>query len=205
MQEWIADVENTATQRNEARNRDYENVTSRLTEIKESYSTIRVDIIKQQEVVDHFKGIQVDKITEELRNVVQDLASTADFQGEQLKGLEIRLDCAREAKSEVHRLKGDLEAEVSTRMMKHQELQNRLDREVGEFSRRVERLTAATSELGGDLQKSRSTVMMRSGSLTPTSLGSFDRSRLGSVPLLDDSLGLDRRSSGNHDLQGCDS
>merc|ERR1712012_354154 len=143
--------------------------------------------------------------TEELRMVVQDLANTSDSQGNKIKKLESTLDAAREAKNEVHRLKSDLDAETSARTLKDTELQGRLEREVHEFSRRVERLTAATSELGGDLQKSRSTVMMRSGSLTPSSLGSFDRSRLGSVPLLDDSLGLDRRSSGNHDLQGCDS
>merc|ERR1712107_816631 len=83
---------------------------------------------------------------------------------------------------EVHRLKSDLDAEVSTRTLKDTELQGRLEREVHEFSRRVERLTAATSELGGDLQKTRSSVM-RTGRLSvASSLGSAnltpDRTRL---------------------------
>merc|ERR1712135_272160 len=110
----------------------------------------------------------------ELRMVVQDLANTSDSQGNKIKKLESTLDAAREAKNEVHRLKSDLDAETSARTLKDTELQGR-----------VERVTAATSELGGDLQKSRSNVMhhsMRTGSVSVTSLGSAsfnqDRARL---------------------------
>merc|ERR1712012_951946 len=175
MQDWVTDVESTVTQRFEARARERESVTVRLTELKDIQFHLRSEIVKQQEHIDQFKGFQVDKVTEELRRVVQDLASTSDFQGNKIKDLEGTLDAAREAKIEVHRLKSDLDAEVSSRTLKDSELQDRLEREVHEFSRRVERLTAATSELGGDLHKSRSTAM-RTGSLSVTSLGSANLS-----------------------------
>jgi len=189
MQAWLTDVESMGTQRNEARTREFENVTARLSELKEHQFTLRSELIKHQEHIDHFKGFQVDKVTEELRKVVQDLALTSDHQGDKIKELESTLDGAREAKSEVHRLKGDLDAEVSTRALKDNELQGRLERELQEFSRRVERLTAATSELGGDLQKSRSAAMlspMRSPSISPSSIGAVPvgaehNTRLGSI------------------------
>jgi len=165
-------VENTAKERSDARGRD---VDVRLSEMKDIQGQLRSEILRQQEHIEQFKGFQVDKVTEELRRVVQDLASTSDMQGGKIKELERMLEAAREAKSEVHRLKNDLEAEVSTRALKDTELQGRLEREVHEFSRRVERLTTATSELGGDLQKSRSNTMyhsMRSGRLSVASIGS---------------------------------
>merc|ERR1712135_52994 len=189
MQDWVTDVESTVTQRFEARAREMESVTVRLTELKDIQFQLRSEIVKQQEHIDQFKGFQVDKVTEELRRVVQDLASTSDFQGNKIKELESTLDGAREAKSEVHRLKSDLDAEVSTRALKDNELQGRLEWELQEFSRRVERLTAATSELGGDLQKSRSAAMlspMRSPSISPSSIGAVPvgaehDTRLGSI------------------------
>merc|ERR1712135_265506 len=182
MQDWVTDVESTVTQRFEARAREMESVTVRLTELKDIQFQLRSEIVKQQEHIDQFKGFQVDKVTDELRQGGQDLANTSDFQGNKIKELEGTLDAAREAKIEVHRLKSDLDAEVSTRTLKDTELQGRLEREVHEFSRRVERLTAATSELGGDLQKTRSSVM-RTGRLSvASSLGSAnltpDRTRL---------------------------
>lgn len=175
MQDWVTDVETTFTQRSETRAREIETMNVRLTELKDIQFQLRSEIVKQQEHIDQFKGFQVDKVTDELRQVVQDLANTSDFQGNKIKELEGTLDAAREAKIEVHRLKSDLDAEVSTRTLKDTELQGRLEREVHEFSRRVERLTAATSELGGDLHKSRSTAM-RTGSLSVTSLGSANLS-----------------------------
>ena len=103
---------------------------------------------------------QVDKVTSELRKVVQDLAHTAHTQGDKIQDLESLLDTAREAKKEVQRLSPDLAAEVSARSLKDSEVQTRLDKEVHEFSRRVERLTTATSELGSDLQRTHDSVAM---------------------------------------------
>merc|ERR1712136_698892 len=159
----------------ECRAREVGDLCSAVKSLQDIQFQLRSEIVKQQEHIDQFKGFQVDKVTDELRQVVQDLANTSDFQGNKIKELEGTLDAAREAKIEVHRLKSDLDAEVSTRTLKDTELQGRLEREVHEFSRRVERLTAATSELGGDLHKSRSTAM-RTGSLSVTSLGSANLS-----------------------------
>lgn len=172
MQDWISDVEGSFSQDREGRTRESESFVMRITEIKDITTSLRSEMIKQQQHIEQFKGLQVDKITDELRKVVQDLALTSDFQGGKIKELEVGLDHAVEAKREVHRLRGDLDAEMSTRTMKDSELEKRLEREVHEFSRRVDRLTAATSELGGDLQKTRSTAWHRSGSATPTSLSS---------------------------------
>merc|ERR1712136_633375 len=96
MQAWLTDVESMGTQRNEARTREFENVTARLSELKEHQFTLRSELIKHQEHIDHFKGFQVDKVTEELRKVVQDLALTSDHQGDKIKELESTLDGARE-------------------------------------------------------------------------------------------------------------
>ena len=78
--------------------------------------------------------------------MVQDPASTSDFEGSKIKDWESALDAAREAKNEVHCL------------------------------------TTASSELGGDLQKTRQSVVHRTGSLSVGSLGSAnltpDRKRL---------------------------
>lgn len=160
VQSWLTEIETVGTQRNETKAREIEAVSSRMSEVKDTLFTIRAGLLKHQEHIDMWQGFQVDKVTSELRKVVQDLAHTAHTQGDKIKDLESLLDTAREAKKEVQRLSTDLAAEVSARSLKDSEAQSRLDKEVHEFSRRVDRLTTATSELGSDLQRTHDSVAM---------------------------------------------
>jgi len=144
------------TQRNDSRAADIADLTSCWSELKEVVAGVRHDVRSHQEQLDVWQTLEVNKATTELRAIVQDLSLLSQAQGDKLCALEFSLQEGREAKAEVLRVSRDLAAEKQTRTKKYAELQARLESEVHEFGRRVERLTGATSELGGSLRDSES-------------------------------------------------
>ena len=78
MQDLVFDVESTAMQRLEAGGRELDAVDLRLSELIQVQTQLRSETPKQQQQFVHVKGFQVDGVTDELRSVVQDLATIAD-------------------------------------------------------------------------------------------------------------------------------
>jgi len=154
LQSWASELEAMCASRNDARTRDLESLNTRIVELKEMHFAFRSETLQHQELAEAGRGSEFNKVTEELRRVVQDLSETSSNQGDQIKELESNLEGARGAKLEVHRLSMDLSAESTARSTKDSELQARLEREVSEMTRRIERLTGATTELVSDLRQS---------------------------------------------------
>lgn len=178
MQVWLTDVETLAGQRNDARTQDVEALNSRWSELKEVVTHLRHEVVSHQEHIDSWKGLDVNRATEELRLVVQDISIMSQNQGDKICSLEGQLQDGRQAKLEVHRVASDLAVEIQARTSKDAELQARLEREVQEFGRRVERLTGATCELGDSLRNSE--TRRHSMAVFP-SLAATPRTRAGSM------------------------
>jgi hypothetical protein len=175
LQSWVTDVEAVGTQRNEMRNRDFDAVADRHNELKQQHLALRSDLSNFQELVDTWKRYEVNKITDELRSVVSDLSIASNLQADKIQHLETNLDAAREAKAEVHRISSDLAAEATARTTKDAELKSRLDREVTEMSRRVDRLTGASCDLATELRHSEA----RTSNVLSSPRGSRNGSLLG--------------------------
>merc|ERR1712136_611167 len=119
----------------------------RLQENKEVVLALRSSLVKTQDQLEHLRDDDTRKATEELRRVVCDLAATSSGQGEKIKELEATLEKANEAKLDVHRISNDLAAEVSTRTLRDAEFSSRLERELQEVARRVDRFSSASDQL----------------------------------------------------------
>merc|ERR1712136_10839 len=97
------------------------------------------------------------------------------LKADMIQHLETNLDAAREAKAEVHRMSSDLAAEATARTTKEAEMKSRLEREVTEMSRRVDRLTGASCDLASELRHSEA----RTSNVLASPRGSRNGSLLG--------------------------
>lgn len=151
MQSWLADVETSSSQRHDARGRELVGFSSRLDDLKDQQFSMRADFAKMIERNDGYRDASLQH--DEQRKVLLDLCASSSAQGEKIQDLEAHVQSAREARSEVTRLSVDLREETSNRVKKDNEIQARLEREVSEFARRIDRLATATSQLDNQLSE----------------------------------------------------
>jgi len=159
METWLTDVDTSVARRNDACRNEIEYLNERVTELKEMFHDSVAKLHADQK--ESWQGAQIDKLIDrmtcELRKVVQDLAHTSLMQGDKIKELEEHFEAAREAKHEVVRLGSELRAEVAMRIRKQSDLESRMERDMGHFAQRVEHLATSTTNLNDDLRASRST------------------------------------------------
>jgi len=162
LEAWMSDVEGLVSQKSESHSRDVHSVNLRIDEVKDAIFGIKSNAIKIQEQLDHLKSNDAAKVTGDLRKVVMDLAVTSNGQGDKIKELETTLEKANEAKQEVHRISSDLAAEVASRHQRDGEFVARLERDLRDFSSRIERLSSAADHLSD----ARCALTVRQGSRT---------------------------------------
>jgi len=113
----FGDAQTFHTQRDETRASDLEILATRVSELGEAILTVRSEFMKHQDYLDSWQGFQVDKITGEMRRLVND----------------------------VHKLSGDLDSEVAARSLRDSEFRSHLEREAREFAHRIDLLTVTAN------------------------------------------------------------